>query len=87
MDIGVNIVPLKNYNIALVHVNLGSNLKLLHEGACDEMKSVAEHSTLELTEKLQSKVHYTLSYIESEDKQVILGEKGEGLKLFAFDIN
>lgn len=61
----------------LVHVNLGSNLKLLHEGACDEMKSVAEHSTLELTEKLQSKVHYTLSYIESEDKQVILREKGE----------
>ena len=62
----------------LVHVNLGSNLKLLHEGACDEMKSVAEHSTLELTEKLQSKVHYTLSYIESEDKQVILRERGEG---------
>ena len=44
------------------------------------MKSVAEHSTLELTEKLQSKVHYTLSYIESEDKQVILRERREGMK-------
>ena len=34
------------------------------------MKSVAEHATLELSSELDSKVHYTLSYLESQDQQV-----------------
>ena len=34
------------------------------------MKSVAEHATLELSSELNSQVHYTLSYLESQDQQV-----------------
>ena len=36
------------------------------------MKSVAEHATLELGPKLNTESHFTLSYIESEDKQVTI---------------
>ena len=34
------------------------------------MKSVAEHATEELTQMLDSDKHFTLSYIETEEKQV-----------------
>ena len=36
------------------------------------MKSVAEHATLELGPKLNTESHFTLSYIESDDKQVTI---------------
>ena len=39
-------------------------------GTCDEMKSVAEHAALLLGPELGSDVHFTLSYVESEEKQV-----------------
>ena len=41
-------------------------------GRCDEMKSVAEHATLELGPALDSDVHLTLSYTEAEEKQQVL---------------
>ena len=41
-------------------------------GRCDEMKSVAEHATLELGPALNSDVHLTLSYTEAEEKQQVL---------------
>ena len=39
-------------------------------GKCDEMKSVAEHATLELSQQLDTDQHFTLSYVETEEKQV-----------------
>ena len=39
-------------------------------GTCDEMKSVAEHAALLLGPELGSDVHFTVSYVESEEKQV-----------------
>ena len=53
-----------------LRINLLGFKPQLNLGSCDEMKSVAEHATLELGPELNSETHFTLSYIESEDKQV-----------------
>jgi len=55
--------------------NKGSKLKIIHGGGCDEIKKVAEFGTSQLASRLNSEVHLTLSYIETEQKKFEYGTR------------
>ena len=48
-------------------------IKYFHNvGGCDEIKKVAEFGTSQLASRLNSDVHFTLSYVETELKKVTI---------------